>query len=109
VNSVTDDPQLKSWLVDNPVPAPRTRAKGPLFHGTLVFVRVVFHEQHRPLSAISLADVQTAVSYATLAAILHDEPASIDRNIAPIEQRERRWGRRSNCRNGSRSSKDHWN
>ncbi len=68
-NSVTDDPQLKSWLVDNPVPAPRTRAKGPLFQGTLVFVRVVFHEQHRPLSAISLADVQTAVSYATLAAI----------------------------------------
>ena len=68
-NSVTDDPQLKSWLVDNPVPAPRSRAEGPLFHGTLALVRVVFHQHGRPLSAISLADVQTAVSYAALAAI----------------------------------------
>ena len=67
--SVTDDPQLKSWLADNPVPAPAARARGPLFQGTLVFVRVVFHERGRPLSAISLPDVQTAVSYASLAAV----------------------------------------
>src|SRR4051794_18487063 len=68
-NSVTGDARLKSWLADNPVPVPTTRTKGPLFHGTLVFVRVTFHETRRPLSAIKLADVQTAVRYATLAAI----------------------------------------
>ena len=68
-NSVTDDPQLKRWLAHNPVPIPKIAAGGPLFHGTLVFVRVTFHQEGRSLSTISVADMQTAVSYTTLAAI----------------------------------------
>src|SRR5206468_10330585 len=51
----------------NPIPAPRTKTSGPLFKGTLVFVQLIFQEPNRPAASVSLADVQTAVSYAALA------------------------------------------
>lgn len=66
---VTDDPKLRDWLANNPLPVARRTVSGPLFHGTLVFVRLVFQQQGLPDSSVSLADVQTAAAYATLAAI----------------------------------------
>ena len=68
-DKVTGDPQLKDWLANSPIPTARAKVSGPLFHGTLVFAQVVFQQQGLPDSSISLTDVQTAVSYATLAVI----------------------------------------
>src|ERR1019366_3960944 len=65
---VTKDAQLKQWLAANPIPALRTKPSGPLFKGTLVFVQLIFQEPNQPPASVSLADVQTAVSYAALAA-----------------------------------------
>jgi hypothetical protein len=70
-DTVTDDAQLKSWLANNPIPAPRTIAKvsEPLFDGTLVFAQVSFVTSGVAPSGISAADMQTAISYATLAVL----------------------------------------
>jgi hypothetical protein len=66
-DTVTRDAQLKSWLAHNPIPSPQAKASGPLFHGTLVFVQLIFHEPHQRPSSVSTADVRTALNYATLA------------------------------------------
>jgi hypothetical protein len=68
-DEVTKDEQLKKWLAGNPVPAPRAKASGPLFDGTLVFVQLIFQEADQPPSGMSPADVQTARDYAALAII----------------------------------------
>ena len=68
-DEVTKDEQLRDWLAANPVPAPRAKASGPLFEGTVVFVQVTFQVAGQPPSAISLADVQTVRDYADLAVI----------------------------------------
>jgi hypothetical protein len=66
---VTKDEQLRDWLAANPVPGPRSKASGPLFEGTLVFVQLTFQVAGQPPSAMTLADVQTARDYAALAVI----------------------------------------
>ena len=68
-DEVTKDEQLRSWLAANPVPAPRAKASGPLFNGTLVFVQLTFQVAGQPPSAITMADMQTARDYAALALI----------------------------------------
>jgi hypothetical protein len=68
-DEVTKDGQLRDWLAANPIPAPRAKASGPLFHGTLVFVQLVFQEPGQPPSGVSLADVQTARDYASIAIV----------------------------------------
>jgi hypothetical protein len=68
-DEVTKDEQLRNWLAANPVPAPRAKASGPLFDGTLVFVQLTFQVAGQPPSAMTMADVQTARDYATLAVI----------------------------------------
>jgi hypothetical protein len=66
-DAVTDDAQLKDWLANNPIPSPSAKASAPLFHGTLVFVQLIFQKPNLPSSTVSAADVQTALNYATLA------------------------------------------
>lgn len=67
-DKVTDDAQLKGWLAANAVPAATSRpVSSPLFHGTLVFVQLIFQEPDEPSSAVSLQDMQTAVAYMNLA------------------------------------------
>src|SRR5690348_16795000 len=39
---VTEDAQLRNWLAKNPIPSPKASVSGPLFHGTLVFVQLIF-------------------------------------------------------------------
>jgi hypothetical protein len=56
-----------SSIERDPIPAAAPAATAPLFHGTLVFVRMTFHEPGGASSAMSLGDVQVAVDYATLA------------------------------------------
>ena len=68
-DEVTKDEQLRNWLAANPVPAPRAKASGPLFEGTLVFAQVTFQVAGQPPSAITMADMQTARDYAALAVI----------------------------------------
>ena len=68
-DEVTKDEQLRNWLAANPVPAPRAKASGPLFAGTLVFAQVTFQVAGQPSSAITMADMQTARDYAALAVI----------------------------------------
>ena len=68
-DGVTTDETLKDWLRNNPIPAPQARVSGPLFHGTLVFAQIIFRRAGRPDSSVSLADVQLAAAYATLAVI----------------------------------------
>jgi hypothetical protein len=68
-DEVTKDEQLRAWLAANPVPAPRAKASGPLFNGTLVFVQLTFQVTGQPPSAMTMADVQTARDYAALALI----------------------------------------
>jgi hypothetical protein len=48
---------------------PGTIVTSRLFHGTLVFARVVFRRPNKPDYGMSPDDVQTAVSYATLAVV----------------------------------------
>ncbi len=66
---VTEDAQLRNWLANNPIPSPKAKVSGPLFHGTLVFVQLIFQKQNQPPSSVSMADVQTARDYATLAIV----------------------------------------
>ena len=68
-DKVTNDAQLKSWLANNPMPSPKAKVSHPFFHGTLVFVQLIFQEPNQPPSSISMADVQTAVDYAALAVL----------------------------------------
>src|SRR5580704_19413743 len=57
-DEVTKDEQLRNWLAANPVRAPRARASGPLFEGTLVFAQITFQIAALPPSAITMADMQ---------------------------------------------------
>ena len=66
-DEVTKDEGLRNWLAGNPVPSSDATVSGPLFHGTLVFVQLIFQQSGNPASAVSLADVQTARDYASLA------------------------------------------
>jgi hypothetical protein len=65
--STPADDTLRAWLENNPIPAGAPVVAAPLFHGTLVFVRMTFQEPGGASSAMSLSDVQVAVQYATLA------------------------------------------
>lgn len=69
LGEVTEDAHLRDWLVTNPLPGPRATVSGPLFQGTVVFARVIFTRPNQPDFAMSPADVQTAVAYATLAVV----------------------------------------
>jgi negative regulator of replication initiation len=66
---LTNDEQLRSWLRSAPPPAAKSSISGPLFNGTLVFAQVSFAQPNLPPSGVLAADIQTAISYATLAAI----------------------------------------
>jgi hypothetical protein len=66
---VTEDAQLRNWLAKNPIPSPKASVSGPLFHGTLVFVQLIFQQPSQPPSSVSMADVQTALNYATVAVV----------------------------------------
>ena len=66
-DTVTRDVQFKNWLANNPIPVPEAKVSSPLFHGTLVFVQLIFQKPNQPPSSVSTADVQTALNYATLA------------------------------------------
>ena len=68
-DSVTQDEKLKEWLRTNAIPSPRATVSGPLFHGTLVFAQIIFVRANQPDFSVSMADTQTAVSYATLAVV----------------------------------------
>jgi hypothetical protein len=70
-DKVTDDAQLKAWLVANPIPAPRAVAalSSPLFNGTVFFAQVSFVSAGVAPSSISLADMQTIISYASNAVL----------------------------------------
>jgi hypothetical protein len=61
------DGGLRAWLAQNPMPLPAQLVTGPLFHGTLVLVRVIFHHPSGATSAIALSDIEVAAQYATLA------------------------------------------
>ena len=67
--TVIEDIGLKDWLLSNPVPAPAANISGPLFHGTLVFARMIYSRAGQPDFSISAADTQTAATYAALAAV----------------------------------------
>jgi hypothetical protein len=67
LRQITDDPQLRNWLASNPVPLPEASVHEPLFRGTLFFVQVTFNRPSQPAFSMSTADIQTAVTYATLA------------------------------------------
>jgi hypothetical protein len=63
-------PKLAYFLRHNKIPTPKTQVSDPLFNGTLVFVRVTFTRTHLPsLFSMSNADIQMAITYATLAAV----------------------------------------
>ena len=47
----------------------RASASARLFHGTLVFARIIFVRPNQPPSSMSPADVHTAVTYATRAVV----------------------------------------
>ena len=71
LRQITEDPQLRNWLAANPVPLAKASVQDPLFRGTLFFVQVTFNRPNNqpplPPFSMSAADVQTAVTYATLA------------------------------------------
>ena len=75
-NNVTEDPQLKSWLANNPIPSAKAEVSGPLFRGTLVFAQVSFAAPGLAPSGISAADTETAINYATLAVVAIQRYAS---------------------------------
>lgn len=66
-DGVTQDAKLKDWLRKNAIPRPQATVVSPLFFGTLVFARIIFARPNQPDFSISMADMQTAVNYATLA------------------------------------------
>jgi FG-GAP repeat len=68
-DSVTQDEKLKDWLHTNAIPMPQATVSSPLFYGTLVFAQVIFIRANQPDFSMSLADTQTAASYATLAVV----------------------------------------
>jgi hypothetical protein len=68
-DKVTNDAQLRNWLATNLIPSAKARVSHPLFHGTLVFVQLIFQEPGQPPSSISMADVQTAADYAAQAVL----------------------------------------
>jgi hypothetical protein len=76
---VTKDETLINWLSNNPIPAPRAKVSSALFNGTLVFARIVFSRANQPDFSVSMADIQVAVSYATLA-------------VAPIQRYASQYG-----------------
>src|SRR5437773_6107532 len=55
-DNVTEDAQLKNWLAHNPIPAPKAKVSDPLFHGTLVFVQLIFQRPMQPPFSINAAD-----------------------------------------------------
>jgi hypothetical protein len=65
----TQDAKLQDWLRNVPLAPPTATVAGPLFFGTLVFARIIFVRSGQPDFAMSAADVQTAVSYATRAVV----------------------------------------
>jgi hypothetical protein len=67
MHAVTDNAVLATFLANNPIPVARASVPDALFRGTLVFVRVTFNRSGQPPFAVSGADVQTALNYATLA------------------------------------------
>jgi hypothetical protein len=67
LHQVTEDPQLRNWLAANPVPSPKASVSDPLFHGTLVFVQITYNRPNQPPFSMATADIQTAVTYASLA------------------------------------------
>lgn len=69
LHKVTKSAELMSWLSNNPIPAPKVAVTNPLFNGALVFVRITFNRPKQPPFSMLAADVQTAVSYATLAVV----------------------------------------
>jgi hypothetical protein len=75
-DKVTEDAQLKNWLANNPIPSPKAKVSAPLFHGTLVFVQLIFQKPNQLPSSVSMADVQTALNYATLAVVAIQQYAS---------------------------------
>jgi hypothetical protein len=64
-----NDEKLKHWLIDNPIPSPKATVSSPLFNGTLVFAQITFRRANQPDFSVSLADMQMAVSYATVAVV----------------------------------------
>jgi hypothetical protein len=69
LRQITEDPQLRNWLAANPVPSAKASVQASLFQGTLVFVQMTFNfnqPNQLPFSDVA-ADIQTAVTYATLA------------------------------------------
>ena len=64
---ITDDLRLRAWLAANPVPPSEGSAQDPLFQGTVFFVQVTFNRPGQPAFTMNAADVQTVVTYATLA------------------------------------------
>ena len=68
-DSITQDAKLKDWLRKNPLLAPNATVSSPLFNGTLVFAQIIFIRQGQPDYFMSMADMQTAVNYATLAVV----------------------------------------
>ena len=68
-DSITQDAKLKDWLHTNAIPTPQVTVSSPLFYGTLVFAQVIFIRANQPDFSMSLADIQAAASYATLAIV----------------------------------------
>jgi hypothetical protein len=82
LDRVTQDEKLKDFLRNNAIPASRASVASPLFDGTLVFAKVTFARPNQPDFSMSMADMQTAVNYATLA-------------VAPIERYAAQYGANS--------------
>ena len=58
---------VRNWLAANPVPSSKASVQAPLFQGTLVFVQMTFTRPNQLPFSMLAADIQTAVTYATLA------------------------------------------
>ena len=69
LRKVTKNPKLRSWLSSHPIPVPKAAVPDSLFNGTLVFARVTYNRPNEPPFAANIADVQTAMNYATLAVV----------------------------------------
>ena len=67
LDELTKNPELSRWLRANPIPRARLLVTNGLFRGTLVFVRMTYRRPNKPDFAMVAADVQTAVTYTTLA------------------------------------------
>ena len=77
LDRVTQDQKLKDWLRRNPITAPKAMVASPLFDGTLVFAQIIFVRPNQPDYFISMADMQTAASYASLAVVPIQSYASL--------------------------------